>query len=339
MRTAPNWSGSPVADPKFDRNAVELPRYAAIERGFEAKAQGLVGQFLEGKIEKTELLRSFKTELQGAETNAYVAGRRARGEARSTISDAEAQMMQRRHERNMSFFRKFVSDMEGGRGRMNYGQRAGLYAKSLWSLYTRGETTDWEEPENANARYHWILEAGAEHCRDCIERTALSRKNGGLTWSELVEMGFPGDGDTECRTNCRCHIRPVAHSRLLPERIDDAQAAGSPEEGIEELKRLLGGPEMPLKIPGAGVPYISMAPETIVASMRRADRTGDAGELGRRMPLVPAVLARPDAVETVGDFRYYAGSGLIATTMRGDDGLWRLLALVLRGDQDDRRAA
>jgi hypothetical protein len=327
LRQAPAWADDPAAPYKFDRNAQELPRYAEIERTFERDIHSMIGDFGRGRLDAQSLVREFGRALQEAETEAFVAGRRARKDLRDTITEAEARMLAGRHARNMRYFHQFVRDMEEGAGRMDYMRRGSLYAKSLWSLYNRGEATDWEDPESENARYEWLLDVDAEHCADCIERARLSREKGGFTWDELIEMGFPGER-TRCMVNCRCSLRRIRKRTLLPERMEDLSAAPTPEEGAEELERLLGGPGYPVKLPGAGVPYIAVSPEVVQNSLETAGEA--ARDLGRLLPVVPLTTAKPAHVEEFGpDHRSYFGHGLEVQVSRDENGLWQVFAILL----------
>lgn len=333
MRQTPEWARDPIPDVRFDRNAIELPRYADIERSARRDFQNMVGAYLNRQIDENELTRRFKRRLEVAETEAFVSGRRARGDTRTDISESEERMLAGRHARNMGYFRRFVADMKAGRGRMNYVQRAGLYANSLWSVFTRGETTDWDSPESQNARYVWILDPDAEHCPDCIDRARQSRDNDGFSWEEITELGWPGE-NTVCLTNCRCHIRVVKKAVVLPERFEDLDEAGNASDGLKTLEELLGGENFPLKIPAAGVPYTALSPVVVERSLERAQQPE---QLAKRLPLIPAVLTKP--LDVVGDenLRLFIGPGLEVLVGRDDDGLWKILALLLPGEL--RRAA
>jgi hypothetical protein len=63
MRNAPAWAAAPLSPEKFDRNAIEIPRYAAIERQFSADAQDLVAAHGRGEISSSDLRARFNLEL------------------------------------------------------------------------------------------------------------------------------------------------------------------------------------------------------------------------------------------------------------------------------------
>lgn len=320
LATVPGWADAPQDRRKFDRNAVELPRYADIEARFKGEAQGLVDRFTAGEIDERALVRGFDKALEQAELDAFVAGRRAGGTATATVSPAEGGMLARRHGRQMDFFRGFVGDMKAGRGRMDYSRRAGLYADSLWSVYSRGESVNWDEAGFANARWHWVLDPEAEHCRDCLQRAKTSRDRNGLTWDELVELGWPGE-NTICRTSCRCSVHQERKRALLPERMEALRPAPTPERGIEEFVQLLGGPTLPVAIPAAGIPMATVAP-TVLETV--------APQAARLLPVLPLALTKPDAVlSPAPGLRRYLGLGLDALLGRDENGRWFVLAIAL----------
>ena len=327
MRFAPDWGADPLHSKKFQRNSVEIPRYASIEKDFSAKAQTVISQFQAGNITRPEAMKVFKEHLQDAESSAFVAGRRARGAASLEITEAESKMLTGRHSRNMRYFSGFLDDVENGEGKMPYNKRADLYAKSLWSLYTRGETTDWAEPENTGGRYFWVMDPDAEHCTDCLENARMSRDQNGFTWDELVEIGFPGE-NTKCRVNCRCHIRPEKRSMAPP--IDEMPPAENPTEGLEQFIEILGGPGLKIRMPAAGVPSVGLTPESLVEMFQRFPSVAEADEAARLMPVVPSVISKPEVVIPNGDdSRYFVGAGLTLKIERNELGLWMLVGMFL----------
>ena len=336
MRTAPEWATNPIERKKFDRNNVEIPRYQDIESGFSRHAQAVVEDFSQGRISKGQAYRRFDQGLVDAETDAFVAGRRARGSASGAVTQAEAEMLAGRHARNMKYFAGFLGDIESGRGRMGYSARAELYARSLWSLYTRSESADWNDQETANARYYWVMDPDAEHCRDCRERAAESIRSDGFTWERITELGWPGDGNTICRVNCRCHVRSVQKKTLLPERYKDVKPAASASDGIKELQDLLGGEKYPIKLPVAGLPFVDIRPEVVERSLSRAIQPQP---LAQRLPLLPQVLTMPElVVEATPNQRLFIGQNLQVMVQRSESGLWSILWLALY-EHEQRRAA
>lgn len=333
MRMAPAWGADPLDRNKFDRNSIEIPRYAQIERSFSGEAQGIVQRYMSGDLSRVKAMAAFKEALQDAENQAFVAGRRARGRAHFEITEAEADMLAGRHSRNMRYFSGFLKDIDSGKydsgrnGPMTPMKRADLYAKSLWSLYTRGETTDWEEPENQNMRYYWVMDPDAEHCKDCLERARVSRDNDGFTWEELVKLGFPGE-NTECMVHCRCHVRPVKAKVAPP--VAPTEYAPEPTEGVAQIIDYLGGPGLKVRMPAAGVPSVGLTPELLASILKGAPNSDVLAHTAMALPVVPYVLQKPDMILPYGDdARLYIGSGLTLKVERDDRGLWMLYGVFM----------
>lgn len=320
-RDPKQWGSRPLQPTKFDRNAVELPRYESIEKRFASQARALVAEYQAGTIDRQRLIGQFAKELKDAETDAFVAGHRARGKRVDEISESEARMMAGRHSRNMKYFKRFVSDMDNGRGRMPYLQRADLYAKSLWSLYTRSESVDWDQAEDQNARYFWIMDPDAEHCPSCIERARLSRDNDGFTWEELSTLGWPGE-NTQCQVNCRCHIRTVRKRNLLPERTP-TEPAPDPDSGLDQLIRTLGGEKMPVGMPAAGLPFVRMTPEALQSFSAKYP-----GEAHRYLPVIPDTLINPQNARIGPETSIYEKGPLTVVNERRPSGIWTVWTIL-----------
>lgn len=71
--------------------------------------------------------------------------------------------------------------------------RASLYGERGSALYEAG----WIASLPDDALINWILQP-AEHCRDCPRIAAHS------PYTKATLPGFPGEGFTECLTNCQC---------------------------------------------------------------------------------------------------------------------------------------
>jgi len=323
-REVPEWASDEVARARFDRQSVEIPRYAEIESRFDARVQRLIEDRLNAKIDQAKLVQLFKQELTRSETEAFLAGRRAGGNRSTTITEAEAKMLAGRHSRNMRYFNRFARDIEAGRGRMPYARRGSLYAKSLWSLYSRGESVDWTNQRDGV--YDWLLDVDAEHCRTCLKRAALSRSRGGFLFDELIEIGFPGE-NTDCGSECRCSVVFRRQKQLSPDDLPRTPAK-SADGGVETLEKLLGGKSLPVRIPAAGIPYVALARQIVEASiMKNPPKQREA--LAKKLPLIPRLLSRPAKVNDLGSVRTYQGYGLELTVARDAEGLWRVFAISL----------
>ena len=84
--------------------------------------------------------------------------------------------------------------------------RVRMYVNSAREAYERAHL------KNANAlgmvEENWVL-GDAEHCSDCVAFA-------GMGWQPIGTFPFPGEGATECLTNCKCHkiYRDPASGRM-----------------------------------------------------------------------------------------------------------------------------
>lgn len=321
MRTAPDWSTTPLARRKYDRNAVELPRYADIERRFKRTGRGLVAAYENGDLTEGQFISRFRDALRDSETHAFVAGRRARGIASEAIGQGEADMLTGRFSRNMRYAHNFARDIKNGRGRMDYYKRVDLYGNSLWSVYSRAETVDWDDP-NKNARYFWVLDPDAEHCPTCIENAKQSRDNKGFSWEDMATIGWPGER-TLCGVKCRCHVRTKNVRRVDPDRAMAAEPSGTAGGGFDAYQALVGE-DYSIPMPASGLPMVRTHPDLIQEAQK-------IGTHAQALPVVPKTLLQPKQVQTIDDnLRLYIGDGISAWVARNpEDGLWYVFSLIL----------
>lgn len=339
-RDVPQWGDDPAHSAKTERNRVELPRFASTVKSATSDTQAIISDLQAKRISKTQAMAKFRDVLRTHETEAFVAGRRARGDVRDHLTEAEEKMLTGRFSRNMRYFSNFCDDVISGEGRMPYHQRAEAYAKSLWSIYTRGETSDWQDPNAKNLRYHWITDADVEHCSDCLERGAHSVHNDGYSWDELSEIGWPGE-KTKCMYNCHCHIRvlkPKSQAQKPLERPEYETPAYTPEAGLQRLEKLLGGPTMPNLLPAAGVPFVAVNPDVIRSSLASVPSAIEREELMRHLPLLPETLLEPESVLRTPDTRIYAKGRVGVAIERQVDGLWKLVLIMLSMSDNKKEA-
>lgn len=325
----PEWAADDIRRNRFDRNEEELPRYAKIEANFEARATDIVQRFIAKGYTRYEAMRAMKRALFAAETKAFTAGKRVSGQSVYYITPAESRMLAGRHGRNMRYFSRFLRALETGNYQMPPLQRASLYAKSLWSLYQRGQAESMWDDVGPNARYEWVLDPDAQHCLDCLERWRESRERDGFTWDELIEVGFPGE-KTSCGVRCRCHIRVIQKKTLQPNRIGKAEEQEDPNEGIALLQRILGGNDMPMPVPASGTPPVKVTPSKIARSILNAS---DGLEMAKKVPLAVKTLVNPDDVIESANEKTFLGNGLAVKIARNMDGVWEL-ADVYKVDDD-----
>jgi len=92
-------------------------------------------------------------------------------------------------------------------GKLTEGQirmRSGMYVNSAREAFERAKKRAAAEAQMDDVR--WVLGI-AEHCEDCVDLSNLGwRKSSPWPFKMGSRNAFPGSGDTECLTNCRCHL-------------------------------------------------------------------------------------------------------------------------------------
>lgn len=320
----PPWSTHKLESTKFHRNESELPRYVKIEKVFAVHAKRIVRDYAAGRIDKKQAMAQFREHLNTAETHAFISGKRASGSKVLFVTPAEQKMLNGRHSRNMRYFSNFLNDIRDGKTRMPIMRRATMYAKSLWSLYNRGQGgIDWTDPD-PNARYMWVLDFDAEHCEDCMRKYKRSIEQGGYTFDELIEIGFPGEG-CACMTHCRCHIEKMSPKK---------GKKPDPSEGAPGmlLKHLLDGNNEAVPVGAAGLAKAYVSPASVAESIHALGSSTKASVFLENLPeTLNLTLLRPASIEHIGEsIRVYNGyDGSQIRMERGPNGLWYVVDLIV----------
>lgn len=177
----------------------------ALARRLRAAALQLAGEettdreFAEGARREIALAHA-----EAACLGRSLAGARANPALMTAIGRAEAEL-------DAAYLMDFTVDLVAGRydeddaGEAGLGRRAMLYAKRLrgtanraWAGVQVSRASAAGPPKQGLAAL-WVLGA-AEHCGDCIEEA-------GEGWRPLGDLSrYPGDGQTACLSNCKCHL-------------------------------------------------------------------------------------------------------------------------------------
>lgn len=74
---------------------------------------------------------------------------------------------------------------------------------AAWQGYQTGKI---ERYETTGQSFRWQLDAGADHCDDCLLRAEI----GIITMNDIVTwVGIPGNAKTACNGGCRCDLVPA----------------------------------------------------------------------------------------------------------------------------------
>jgi len=131
------------------------------------------------------------------------------GQSPIAYPDRFLSMLQRQHK----FATRFASDVAGDipslPGRMSIAARSELWAKSLAGAFNAG-AVDTADPEELI----WWRLGSTDHCTDCPVLAVSS------PYTANTLPCLPGDGTTECHSNCACHLEFVRGDRVAPAKSD-----------------------------------------------------------------------------------------------------------------------
>jgi hypothetical protein len=325
---------------RAERLNVEIPRLHRLEGELSRAAVGVATRLAAGKIDTLTAIAQFKGALHKAETEAYACGVRASGRLVDSLTHSEKRMLSGRHSRQMKYWCRFVRQIQAGTTKMPVQQRAALYGKSLWSLWTRGDSAF--ARSDPAARYHWHLNPHVENCVDCVAIYMECLRKGGFTLDEMLEHGWPGERDTECQSRCHCYVI-VGKVRTPVEMLDRATSIGAQSsvdqrdvaDALEELANeytkaaekgdyLLSpeGAPQTIALPVAGGSYVAVPP--YVAAQIPANSY---------MAVAKALVSPDKVTHALKNQRVHTSGGLSLTIE--DSGLWWILLIIATEARDE----
>lgn len=159
---------------------------------------------LQGKL-WTLVERDARRTIRDAYRGAWKAGRAAAGVFKPMSRDESAELT-RMYRKQQNYFINLLRDREQGTGKMDYARRINMYGKALRAAFWAGQVL----ADLSDAWWQWVPDA-VEHCSDCVYlATGGKFKNGIYSARELAKLGvWPGSGDTQCLTHCRCELKKV----------------------------------------------------------------------------------------------------------------------------------
>jgi len=144
-----------------------------------------------------------KRHIRQAYLHAFIEGKIAAGGYRRMAlrPDEEKWLLKQRRD-EYKYLRKFLDDVDAGKGRMPYARRIRMYGDALNSVYWAGFASGNRDPRRTIT---WVAHPAAEHCETCMELD-------GRTWTApafqrwVQETGILPGQNTKCLTNCKCHL-------------------------------------------------------------------------------------------------------------------------------------
>lgn len=203
------------------RTRVTQEDFASMLRSRRADVFRITSRLAVGLINEDDWADIFDAILFRGHTDAATMGRKLAGDPwpEGIIDQLRGRAAK---DADAEFLASFINDLKTGRyvddqGELRIGQvqnRTDLYLKKMRSTASKAfvETGDTDE------EYTWILGAN-EHCIDCPRLAALSP----FTIDTLFT--HPGEGDTQCLSNCTCKLRRDSDGLHTFDRVDFSAAA------------------------------------------------------------------------------------------------------------------
>jgi len=174
-------------------------------------SQRLIERLASSKISPDEWYELFDALLLEGHTNSAWIGRSlSAGEVLELIED-DLIYGRSIKDADADYLLNFLDDITAGR----YGELTDLSSAQIENrvkLYInkmRGTVnSSFLDSSPPDAEWYWRLGGNEEHCTSCPELAAMSEETPFLT-SDLPTV--PGQGGTECLTNCLCHLERVAN--------------------------------------------------------------------------------------------------------------------------------
>jgi len=127
--------------------------------------------------------------------------------------------------KEFDLWKKFIIDVKTKKGKMDYDQRKEMYVQTLRSMY-QGSRAIGMPPMTL---FYWDT-TPAEHCPHCLYLKSKSP----FTKDNLPTV--PAGGDTQCKSNCRCHLRTAQAS--IPEYLRVKRKSPTRQELLRGMRAL-----------------------------------------------------------------------------------------------------
>lgn len=181
-----------------------------LAKGLYKNLKGINEELVKGTITISEWQNRFDSLLTLGHVNAHMAGQRIGGR---TPFGPEAQRMGKMiRDTETQWLTGFVADLLDGRYQDGDSWRDNaLHARSMLYVMKTRSTAYYGFTFNSPAEnYDWVLGAAEDNCEDCPVLASRS------PWTTSTLFTFPGEGETNCFVNCRCHLVRLSDGQVGP---------------------------------------------------------------------------------------------------------------------------
>lgn len=216
-----------------DRDSMlEKSVYTRLEQTIRRKLAVIAQDLIAGKITRQAAYAAGNTEIRNATLTAFRVGKSVGVGVRSTgvtLTRPEFNRATLMGAFQAAKLRSWLLSSEPlvKPGLQGVGPRLDMYALSLHGAYQTGLGFGLLQAASVAKGMRlleddpiWLWKRSSApavaSCKDCIAREARSKMQP-YTLTELLTIGFPATGHTQCLTRCRCHIElvPIVGSGLL----------------------------------------------------------------------------------------------------------------------------
>lgn len=178
--------------------------FANVLKSRRSALQSLIIQLNNGVLTIAEFGDEFYTVLLDGHTDAWVLGRQLSGDL-SRLGPEDQLIARGIADGQSEFLNGFLNSLENDpRYRYEDGtfnirivsNRSDMYVSNMRATSAKAFT----ETSDSGEEFNWVLGAVEEHCSDCPELASIS------PWTADTLFTHPGEGDTPCLTNCKCHL-------------------------------------------------------------------------------------------------------------------------------------
>lgn len=181
------------------------PEFARVETQFR---QELLSIFSDISQDQALTARRMKGVFRRFYTLAFQLGQKSmRGYTLSTtpvkLTEEDKRWLETFLRKEFDFWKKFMDAVRNGTTKMDPKRRVELYVQTLKSVYNTSRVL----ASAPTTLYYWET-SPAEHCAHCLYLA---------TKSPFIKANLPtvpASGDTQCKSNCRCHLR-IAHTTAI----------------------------------------------------------------------------------------------------------------------------
>jgi len=143
------------------------------------------------------------------------------------MNDEDKRWLETFLQKEFNFWKNFMDAVRKGTTKMDPKRRVEMYVQSLKAMYNTSRVL----VTAPSTLFYWET-TPSEHCKHCLYLASKSP----FTKANLPTI--PASGDTQCRSNCRCHLRIAQTSVLDYQRVK--KNAPTREELLRGLQALKG---------------------------------------------------------------------------------------------------